>query len=137
MWQMRRSIIAERLHLLQRCSGIGSRGLVTESGCITCTSQFEEGCSNQHALYIALRGYLDTIHQPAGSKPSEFENRSYRYAAYRQYIWLMFGKLGRGVRYRIPSCAVSAIRRKYPNAEGEPYHGFAEATDDDQPHWPG
>ena len=45
--------------------------------------------------------------------------RSYRYAAYRQFSWFTYVKLGRYVRRVIPSCAVSKIRETFPEADGK------------------
>ena len=49
--------------------------------------------------------------------------RSYRYAAYRQFSWLIYTKLGRYNRRIIPSCAVLKIRETFPEADGN-YGGF-------------
>lgn len=44
--------------------------------------------------------------------------RTFRYAAYRQFTWFLYAKLGRGVRRVIPSCVVTAIRQKFPESDG-------------------
>ena len=43
---------------------------------------------------------------------------NYRYAAYRQYIWCVYGRLGRKRRKIIPACVVLAIRKQFPKADG-------------------
>lgn len=49
--------------------------------------------------------------------------RRYRYVAYRAFVRLCWGPLGREVRVQIPSCAVNRIRREYPSPSAE-YVGF-------------
>ena len=53
-----------------------------------------------------------------------------RLVAYRQYTWWLYGHLGRRIRIAIPSCAVSAIRDVYPEADPGTYRGFEEADKD-------
>lgn len=61
-----------------------------------------------------------------------FQNffRSYRFAGYKQYTWWIHNILGKGVRKVIPSCAIWAIRQKYP-AENNVYVPFKEYKEDD------
>ena len=47
--------------------------------------------------------------------------RRYRYIAYRQFVRLCWGHLGRDVRVSLPSCAVHMIRKTFPSAD---YVGF-------------
>ena len=42
-------------------------------------------------------------------------NRSYHFIAYKQYIWWIYGRLGKDVRKRIPKCALYKIRTTYPD----------------------
>ena len=49
--------------------------------------------------------------------------RSYRLAAYRQFIHWTYNRLGRGVRKALPSCVVSAIRQEFSEEDGI-YTGF-------------
>ena len=54
--------------------------------------------------------------------------RSYRYAAYRQFSWFTYTKLGRYVRRIIPSCVVTKIRDAFPEANGV----YTNFVDDDE-----
>ena len=44
--------------------------------------------------------------------------RTYRYAAYRQFSWFNYTKLGRPVRRVIPTCVVTKIREEFPEPSG-------------------
>ena len=50
-------------------------------------------------------------------------DRSYRLAAYRQFIHWTYSRLGRGIRRVIPSCVVVAMRHEFPEDDGD-YTGF-------------
>ena len=52
--------------------------------------------------------------------------RSYRLAAYRQFTYWIYGKLGKKNRIPIPSCVVKAVRHQYPEEDGI-YEGYHEA----------
>ena len=47
---------------------------------------------------------------------SDLSNKSYRFIAYKQYIYIcwIYEWLGKDIRRPIPSCAVQEIRRKFP-----------------------
>ena len=53
--------------------------------------------------------------------PSEgsVTNKNYRYAAYRQFSWFIYTKLGKNVRQIIPTCAVLKIREAFPAEDGK------------------
>ena len=59
-----------------------------------------------------------------------YENNALRYAAYRQFTWWIYNRLGQGVRRVIPSCVLWAIRDRYPDVNGA-YVPFQEATEED------
>ena len=62
---------------------------------------------------------LTGLHETRGDPMEDnFSNRSLRYAAYKQFIWWVFKKLGKGNRTMIPSCALWKIRELYPGADG-------------------
>ena len=56
--------------------------------------------------------------------------RSLRYSGYKQYTWWVHNRLGKGVRRVIPSCALSAIRDRYPEEDGV-YIPFMESKTED------
>ena len=65
---------------------------------------------------------ITAINELAGETRSS-EKKSYRYASYRQFIWWIYTKLGKGVRRVIPSCVVLKIRQNIPedNDQYVPY----------------
>ena len=52
---------------------------------------------------------------------------NYCYGAYRQYIWWVYGRLGRKRRKVIPACVVLAIQKQFPEADGN-YTGFKDPS---------
>ncbi|XP_065195099.1 P2X purinoceptor 7-like [Sycon ciliatum] len=97
--------------------------------CITDLADYDIVILHRGVLSTALRGYFDMRKQPM-PVTEEPDNRSLRYAAYRQYTLYVHGKLGKHVRCRIPACVVNTIRQRYPNPAGVPYQGFNEASED-------
>ena len=60
---------------------------------------------------VVLKNVLTGLHKTRGDPIEDnFSNRSLRCAAYKQFIWWVFKKLGKGNRKVIPSCALSKIR---------------------------
>ncbi|XP_057310668.1 uncharacterized protein LOC130648668 [Hydractinia symbiolongicarpus] len=77
-------------------------------------------------LWTALVGLHDRGSRGLSSR-NNVSNRSYRYAAYRQFCWFIHTRLGRSVRRVIPACVVTMIRQEYPSPDGK-YVGFCEVT---------
>ena len=44
--------------------------------------------------------------------------RTYRYAAYRQFSWFIYTKLGRRKKSYPPACVVTKIREEFPAPSG-------------------
>ena len=64
------------------------------------------------------------------SYTSPLHFRELRYAAYRQFTWWLYGKLGRSHRRIIPACVVHHIRTRFPKAPHEEYEGYHSDDDD-------
>ncbi|KAL9972501.1 hypothetical protein ACROYT_G018816 [Oculina patagonica] len=92
--------------------------------CVTEHEEFTVVCLTRAVLRTAIVGFHYLNSTPV---PSPMQNRNYRYAAYRQYVWWIYQRLGRKQRRVIPSCVVSAIRREFPEATGN-YTGFKDPT---------
>ncbi|XP_075541968.1 P2X purinoceptor 7-like [Dermacentor variabilis] len=84
--------------------------------CITRSRKFKDVCLNRNVLEVALVQQGTT----SGKDPT---NRQLRYAAYRQFAWLIWRKMGKHKRRILPSCVLCAIRKKYPSHNGA-YTGF-------------
>ena len=55
--------------------------------------------------------------------------RTWRYAAYRQFIWWVHNKLGRNVRRVIPSCAICRIRAEFEDDNANYTHFQGDDTE--------
>ncbi|XP_077501402.1 P2X purinoceptor 7-like [Amblyomma americanum] len=87
--------------------------------CITTTKKFKDVCLNKAVLEVALaRQESRASRNDRGSV-----NKRMRYAAYRQFVYLVWKRLGRHKREILPSCVLSAVRKKYLSADGS-YTGF-------------
>ena len=83
--------------------------------CAVMCEEFKTLCLTKVLLKNVLTGLHETIGDPI---ENNFSNRSLRYAAYKEFIWWVFKKLGKGNRRVIPSCALWKIRELYPEADG-------------------
>ena len=60
-------------------------------------------------------------------KISYYSGRNFRFAAYRSFFFWLYkkkGKKGGEFRFALPSCLVSLVRQKYPEAGQDFYTGF-------------
>jgi len=83
--------------------------------CITFTDEFKTICLNKTVLKNVLVG----MHETRGDHiEKETSNRSYRYAAYKQFVWWVFQRLGKGNRRVLPSCVIWKIRNCFEEEDG-------------------
>ena len=86
--------------------------------CLTSYMAFSNICLDRDILEICIKARSDIQ-----AEEFNFSMESFRKAAYRQFALWRYGKLGRGNRRVIPSCAVLKIREIYPAPDGR-YMGF-------------
>lgn len=86
--------------------------------CITRFQVFNNICLDRDILEVCIKARCDIR-----ADDFNFSMESFRKAAYRQYILWKYGKLGRGNRRVVPSCAVLSIWHAYPSPDGR-YMGF-------------
>ena len=86
--------------------------------CITRFHAFSNICLDRDILEVCIKARCNIR-----ADEFNFSMESFRKAAYRQFVLWRFGKLGRGNRRVVPSCAVLSIRRIYPSADGQ-YMGY-------------
>ena len=96
--------------------------------CITQHPAFKLNCLAWEVIDVAWLGYKQQYGKAAYENYNVHKRR--RHVAYRQLARLLHKILGRENRYILPSCAVKAIRDKFPAAEiGEHYKGFMYADE--------
>ena len=67
---------------------------------------------------VILENVLTSLYETPGDfAESRTSNKSYRFAAYKQFIWFVYKRLGRGNRRFIPSCVVWKIREPFPEED--------------------
>ena len=81
--------------------------------CIAQTDAFSDVCLNTNVLEAALGAWLTFTDEPL-----DVDKKSYRFISYRQYIYWVFGRLGKNIRKVVPSCAVQKIRATFPAEDG-------------------
>lgn len=80
--------------------------------------EIELVCLEPLVLQINMAYWADIFAQDPGH-----DSAALRHAAYRQFVLWRHGRLGTNIRRVIPSCVVSRIRDRFPNANGV-YTGF-------------
>uniref|UniRef100_A0A668A4C7 P2X purinoreceptor 7 intracellular domain-containing protein n=1 Tax=Myripristis murdjan TaxID=586833 RepID=A0A668A4C7_9TELE len=90
--------------------------------CVSLLPHFSQYCLTEGFLHIHRQYREDITVLGQASGPGD-DNREYRYAAYRHFIYWQHGSLGQGNRRVIPSCCVWRIRDRFPDPQGH-YTGF-------------
>ena len=88
--------------------------------CVTLQRRFSKLCLDPDVLQLCVVNRADIRNDRQDNS-----TRSFRKAAYRQYILDRHGYLGKGNRKVAPSCVVTSIRRQYPSSTGV-YMGYRE-----------
>ena len=88
--------------------------------CIATTDRLAKLCLDQDVLQLCVRNMGEIRNDREDNS-----TRSFRKAAYRQFILARHGHLGKGNRRVCPSCVVLRIRRQYPSLTGV-YMGYRE-----------
>ena len=81
--------------------------------CVSQTRRFQKLCLDAEYLLLCAKNTAD-IHDDRQDSSS----RTFRKAAYRNYILDTHGYLGKRKRKVVPSCCVLCIRRHYPSGMG-------------------
>ena len=63
--------------------------------CIILKSEFQKICLNEFFLRVTLVGYNDVKNN---NKNGEFNDKNYRFAAYKLFTWWIHNRLGKGIR---------------------------------------
>ena len=86
--------------------------------CVTSYELFNNVCLDREVLTLVIRVRCNIrAYEP------DYEMNSFQKAAYRQYIFWKYGKLGRGNRRICPVCVVRVVRGIYSASDGQ-YMGF-------------
>ena len=94
--------------------------------CIVDSPKFSKMCLDEDILGNVLTG----LHETRGDHLEEIpSNRSLRYAAYRQFSWWAFNRLGKNNRRVLPSCILWKIRNTFPDPDGQ-YTKYKEGEKD-------
>ena len=88
--------------------------------CISTTARFNKLCLDHDVLQLSIRNTGDIRNDREDNSM-----RSFRKAAYRQFILARHGHLGKGNRRVCPSCVVLKIRAQFPSVTGV-YMGYRE-----------
>lgn len=86
--------------------------------CVSQGRRFRKLCLDAEYLQLCSKNTADIRNDRQDSS-----SRTFRKAAYRNYVLDTHGYLGKGKRKIVPSCCVLCIRRHYPSPTGV-YMGF-------------
>ncbi|XP_072182418.1 uncharacterized protein [Diadema setosum] len=118
--------VSEGVHMLQRIPVLVRKMNDYTDGeedlnCITEHPGYQPVCLDKWVLETA---YFQYVQQYEGHHRKDVtENERSRHIAYSQLAQWCWGFLGRRVRVRLPSCAVTTIPYSYPS---EVYRGFED-----------
>lgn len=90
--------------------------------CVSLLPHFDHYCMDEGYLRIH-RQYREDLTAFGNIREPGDDNREYRHAAYRHFIFWQHGALGQGNRRVIPSCCVCRVRDKFPDPQGQ-YTGY-------------
>ena len=94
--------------------------------CVTNAEEFKTLCLKASVL----KNVLVALHETKGDAlEKEVRNKSYRFAAYKQYVWWIYNGLGKGNRRVLPSCVLWKIRGVFPENDGR-YSLYSEGQPD-------
>lgn len=98
-----------------------------QSPCIASKPEFRNLCLRHDVLEIAniLNWSYRTNLEPS------FAQSTFRNQAYRNFVLWQHSTLGAGRRVPVPSCVCVAIRRRFPQANGQ-YRGYHSANSDSE-----
>ncbi|XP_072178036.1 uncharacterized protein [Diadema setosum] len=118
--------VSEGVHMLQRIPVLVRKMSDYTDGeedlnCITEHPGFQPVCLDKWVLETAYFQYVQQYEDH--HRRDVTENERSRHIAYRQLVRWCWGFLGRRIRVRLPSCAVTTIRNSYPS---EVYRGFKD-----------
>lgn len=80
--------------------------------CITGTATFHSICLDKDVLEVALEGWNDLQ-----GDSRTYDNKNYRFIAYRQFILWCHGRVGRKNRIPLPNCVLRKIREVFPDPD--------------------
>lgn len=86
---------------------------IRDTECLTKLEAFTRLCLDP----LVLENVLVGLHHSTGVSLSP-NNRNYRYAAYKQFVWWRYGYLGARNRKVVPACATWKIRQRFPEPLG-------------------
>ena len=94
--------------------------LIQSGKCVLTLNTIQTVVFNEAVVKAAINNFRLLT---AMSTANVFDNKSMRHQAYKQFVAHTVGTTGKGVRMIVPACVVSAIRKKWPEADGN-YIGF-------------